>query len=82
MIDFSGVSLPFNVGDLLSSAMGFLGIVGPFVLLGLAIVFVPKIIRVIRESSIERDEYGNRKHFQSPEAKAHFENFKREKGWD
>ncbi|MGG5253531.1 hypothetical protein ACQYAD_08550 [Neobacillus sp. SM06] len=50
-IDFSTVSLPFNAADLLSSAMGFLGVVGPFVLLGLAIVFVPKIISVIRSAA-------------------------------
>lgn len=50
-IDFTGVTLPFDAGDLLSSAMGFLGVVGPFVLLGLAIVFVPKIIGVIRNAA-------------------------------
>ncbi|GIN62754.1 hypothetical protein J27TS8_27470 [Robertmurraya siralis] len=53
-IDFSGVSLPFDAGDLLSSAMGFLQVVGPFVLLGLAIIFVPKIIGVIRSAAATR----------------------------
>lgn len=80
-VDFSGVTLPFSPVDLLTSSIGLLGALGGFVLLGLAIIFVPKIIGVIRESAIERDEYGNRKHFQSPEAKAHFEKFKKEKGW-
>jgi hypothetical protein len=47
-IDFSGITLPFNVTDLISSGNGLLGIVGGFVLLGLAFVFVPKIIKVIR----------------------------------
>jgi hypothetical protein len=47
-ISFSGITLPFNVTDLISSGNGLLGIVGGFVLLGLAFVFVPKIIKVIR----------------------------------
>jgi hypothetical protein len=50
-IDFTGISLPFSVTDLLSSSMGLLGIVGSFVLLGLAIVYVPKLIGVIRASA-------------------------------
>lgn len=50
-IDFTGVTLPFDAADLLSSAMGLLGVVGPFVLLGLAIVFTPKIIAVIRNAA-------------------------------
>jgi hypothetical protein len=50
-IDFSGISLPFSVNDLLGSSMGLLGIVGSFVLLGLAIVYVPKLIGVIRASA-------------------------------
>lgn len=49
-IDFSGVSLPFNVNDLIGSGNALLGIVGGFVLLGLAFVFVPKIIKVIRNA--------------------------------
>lgn len=53
-IDFTGVSLPFDAGDLLSSSMGLLGVVGGFVLLGLAIVFVPKIISVIRSAASTR----------------------------
>ncbi|USK56373.1 hypothetical protein LIS82_07845 [Cytobacillus solani] len=50
-IDFTGVTLPFEVADLLTSAMGLLKILGPFVLLGLAIMFVPKLISVIRTSA-------------------------------
>lgn len=53
-VDFTGVSLPFDAADLLSSAMGLLGVVGPFVLLGLAIVFTPKIIGVIRNAANTR----------------------------
>lgn len=54
MVDFSGVSLPFDAGDLLSSAMGLLGVLGPFVLLGLALAFTPKIISVIRSAASTR----------------------------
>lgn len=54
MVDFSGVSLPFGASDLLSSAMGLLGVLGPFVLLGLALAFTPKIISVIRSAAATR----------------------------
>lgn len=50
MIDFSGITLPFSVTDLVSSGNELLGLVGSFVLLGLAFVFVPKIIKVIRNA--------------------------------
>ncbi|PAF20064.1 hypothetical protein CHH49_18125 [Terribacillus saccharophilus] len=49
-IDFDGLSLPFSVSDLISSGNGLLGYVGLFVLLGLAFVFVPKVIGLIRAS--------------------------------
>lgn len=49
-IDFSGVSLPFTVTDLVGSGNELLALVGSFVLLGLAFVFVPKLITLIRES--------------------------------
>lgn len=89
-IDFTGISLPFNVTDLVSSGNSLLGLVGLFVLLGMAFVFVPKLINLIRDAfdrgtvdgdGIKRDRYGNRMHFQSPEAKAYFEEFKKQKGW-
>jgi len=47
---FEGVTLPFEVSDLLTAAMGLVKLLGPFVLLGLALVFAPRIIRVIRTS--------------------------------
>jgi hypothetical protein len=50
-IDFTGVTLPFDASDLLTSSMGLVGVVGGFVLLGLAVVFVPKIISVIRSAA-------------------------------
>ena len=48
MVDFSGVTLPFTVGDLISSGNGLLGLIGTFVLLGLAFKFAPKVISLIR----------------------------------
>lgn len=53
-VDFSGVTLPFTPADLLTSTTGLLGVVGGFVLLGLAIIFVPKIINVIRSAAATR----------------------------
>lgn len=43
-LDFSGVTLPFTVTDLIGSANGLLGFVGTFILLGLAFVIAPKLI--------------------------------------
>jgi hypothetical protein len=48
MIDFSGINLPFNITELLESAMGLLGIVAPFILLGMVIYFLPTLIQIIR----------------------------------
>jgi hypothetical protein len=53
-IDFTGITLPFDASDLLTSSMGLVGVVGGFVLLGLAVVFVPKIISVIRAAAATR----------------------------
>jgi hypothetical protein len=49
-IDFSGVTLPFSVGDLVSSGNALLTLVGTFVLLGLAFRFVPKLITLIAQA--------------------------------
>lgn len=49
-VDFSGISLPFSVGDLVESGNALLGLVGSFVLLGLAFAFAPKIIKIIRNA--------------------------------
>lgn len=50
MVDFSNVSLPFSVSDLVSSGNGLLGLVGAFVLLGMAFMFVPLLIEIINTS--------------------------------
>ncbi|UOQ47219.1 hypothetical protein MUN88_14200 [Gracilibacillus caseinilyticus] len=49
-IDWTGLTLPFDVTDLITSGNGLLGMVGGFVLLALAFVFVPKVIGLIRQS--------------------------------
>lgn len=50
-IDFSGVTLPFSVGDMLAVAMDLVTLVGPFVLLGLAFLFAPKVWGLIFNAS-------------------------------
>jgi len=50
-VDFTGIELPFGAGELLSSVFGFVGVLAPFILLGLAIVFTPRIVSVIRNSA-------------------------------
>ena len=49
-IDFTGLSLPFDVNDLIGSGSALLGFVGMFVLLGLAFPIVVKLIGLIRNS--------------------------------
>jgi len=46
-LDFTGITLPFTVNDLVGSGSALLGLVGAFVLLGLAFRFVPKLIGLI-----------------------------------
>lgn len=46
-IDFTGITLPFTAGDLLSSAVGLMGVFGGFILLGLAVYFAPKLFGLI-----------------------------------
>lgn len=55
-VDFSGVTLPFTPADLLQSGVGLLGVVGGFVLLGLAFVFAPYIIELIKTAARKRSK--------------------------
>lgn len=50
MVDLSGVTLPFTVADMVTAGMSLLGLVAGFVLLSLAITFVPRFIAMIRSS--------------------------------
>ncbi|EEL73251.1 hypothetical protein bcere0027_54750 [Bacillus cereus AH676] len=54
-VDFTGVKLPFGPADLLTSSMSLVGILGGFILLGLAIAFVPKLISIIRSAAASRN---------------------------
>lgn len=54
-VDFSATKLPFGPTDLLSSGVSLLGVLGGFVLLGLAIAFVPKLIGIIRVAAQSRN---------------------------
>lgn len=47
LVDLSGVTLPFTVGDMVQAGMSLIGVVAGFVLLGLAFRFVPKFIGTI-----------------------------------
>jgi hypothetical protein len=40
-IDFTGVTLPFNVPDMLTTAVGFLTMYGQWILLALGVIFAP-----------------------------------------
>lgn len=46
-LDLTGITLPFTAGDLLSAGVALLGVVGTFVLLGLAFKVVPKFVALI-----------------------------------
>ena len=54
-IDFSGVTLPFSATDLLQSAVSLMGVFGGFILLGLAVVFTPKLFSLIRAAAQSRN---------------------------
>jgi len=49
-LDFTGITLPFTASDLLTAGVGILGVVGVFVLLGLAFPMAGKLIKIIRTS--------------------------------
>lgn len=46
-LSFTGITIPFSAADLLSSGVDLLGVVGAFVLLGLAFKVVPKLVSLI-----------------------------------
>ncbi|MEK5090501.1 hypothetical protein MKY98_26905 [Paenibacillus sp. FSL M8-0228] len=45
--DFSGVSLPFTPADMITTAVSFLGIYGPWILLTLGVVFSPVLYGLV-----------------------------------
>lgn len=46
-LNFAGITLPFEASDLLTAGVALLGVVGAFVLLGLAFRVVPKLVGLI-----------------------------------
>lgn len=44
---FEGVTLPFTSVEVLTGAMGFLGVIGSLVILGIAVRFTPQILSVV-----------------------------------
>ncbi|MCU5197932.1 hypothetical protein [Bacillus mobilis] len=50
MLDLTGVKLPFTVGDAVTGAMALVGVVGTFILLGLAFRLAPKFITLFFNS--------------------------------
>lgn len=65
MVDFSKVTLPFSASDLLQSGFSIIFVFGPFILLGLAIVFAPKLINhfgaVLADRRYERERIKRRR---------------------
>ena len=57
MIDFTGLSLPFSVSDLIGSGNALLGLIGGFVLLVLSFSVVPPIIKIIVGNFQHNREY-------------------------
>ncbi|MEI5915482.1 hypothetical protein [Bacillus albus] len=55
-LDFSKVTLPFGPMDLLVAAVSLLGVVGGFVLLGMAVPFVQKLVAMIVSSIKNRSK--------------------------
>lgn len=47
-LDFAGIVLPFTAGDMLSAGVALVKVVGPIVLLALAFVVAPKVIKLIK----------------------------------
>ena len=45
---FTGITLPFTAAEMLSAAFEFVTLLGPFVLVGLAIMLTPRIVSVIK----------------------------------
>ncbi|RRJ54002.1 hypothetical protein EHV15_36185 [Paenibacillus oralis] len=46
-VDFSGITLPFGVADMLATATSFLGIYGPWILLVLGVIFSPVLYGLV-----------------------------------
>ena len=50
-IDFSGMTLPFSATDVLTSAWGLVGLFSTFIILGLVIMFFPKLVGLFKAAA-------------------------------
>jgi hypothetical protein len=75
-MDFSGLSLPFSVSDLISSGSGLLSIIGPIVLAALTFHFSPLIIALIFKAFGKEREYKEQLVFQRKHNKFKYFNMK------
>lgn len=48
MLDLSGISMPFTVGDVVSGGMELVGLVSGFIVLAIALMFAPRFINFIK----------------------------------
>lgn len=51
---FSGVTLPFTASEMLTAVFDFIALLGPYILIGLAIAFTPRIVNVIKSAAAGR----------------------------
>lgn len=47
---FDGVTLPFSASELLTGTFEFITILGPLIILGIAVMFTPRIVAVIKNA--------------------------------
>lgn len=47
---FTGVTLPFTAAELLGGAFDFIALLGPLIILGIAVMFTPRIVSVIKNA--------------------------------
>lgn len=50
LVDTTDLELPFGIGDLIASGSGLIGLFSGFIILGLTFLFVPKVVKLIKDS--------------------------------
>lgn len=45
---FAGVTIPFTAAEMLTAAFEFITLLGPYILVGLAIMLTPQIVAIIK----------------------------------
>lgn len=49
-MDLSGVTLPFDVSDVVQGGMDLIGLVSGFIILALALMFAPRLISFVKSA--------------------------------